>query len=204
MKSVKNAFFILLLFLIKTLPASEMETPLINAIKNNQPIEEIMSLLKENANVEERDAAGRTPLMWAAVSEEKIGIVALLLDNNANVESKSNVGNTPGDFAVLGGQAIYNLLLNNNRLIPADNHSSNFRKNAENNDTQQIDFLTNSINNQEVSNLEEAAKMAVSNFLLGAQILRDSNRPAFDAFYNAWFPKLKEVSDTIKQVNTNS
>jgi len=56
------------------------------------------------ADVDKRDAEGRTALHWAA-SRQRVEIVGLLLDANADADLQNEAGATPGQLAAAQGHA---------------------------------------------------------------------------------------------------
>ncbi len=98
MKSkVIKVLFLSLLFSAKIAPASEMEeveaTPLIKAILQNKPLEYIKSLVKNNADVNEKDKKDYSALMYAS-KNKRIDIINFLLEENADANNISNDGHT--------------------------------------------------------------------------------------------------------------
>ncbi|KAM3080747.1 hypothetical protein ACMFMG_005677 [Clarireedia jacksonii] len=60
-------------------------------------------LLRENANIEEKDSHGWTPLFWAAENGHK-AVVRLLLENGADAETKDDHGLTLLLYATKNGR----------------------------------------------------------------------------------------------------
>jgi len=85
------------------------QTPLACASSVDYKVAEV--LLTAGANVEARDAIGRTPL-HSAVDAWKVNVVELLLDHGANTEAKDEKGQTPLHLAAEAGEAdVVELLL---------------------------------------------------------------------------------------------
>lgn len=76
-----------------TPPKKPKPGALIDAVQMGN-FNEIRRLLKEKADVNERDTLGNSALS-CAVSAGWIEIIRLLLDNGANVDSRNALGNTP-------------------------------------------------------------------------------------------------------------
>ncbi|KAI3326824.1 ankyrin [Xylariaceae sp. AK1471] len=54
----------------------------------------VKQLLSQSADIEAKDAQGRTPLFWA-IQNGNEGIIGLLLEKGANIEAKNTEGQTP-------------------------------------------------------------------------------------------------------------
>lgn len=75
------------------------KTPLIYAagFSNNPDI--IKTLIKNGANIEEKDDLSTTPLMLAVANNKNIEVIKVLVDNNANVDEISSNGLSPFYYA---------------------------------------------------------------------------------------------------------
>ncbi len=103
MKSrITKVLFISLLFSAKIFPATEMDEaehpPLIVAIFENKTVEEIKSLVKNNASVSEKCIHGFSALM-AAAEDGRLDVVRFLLEKNVNVNEKTTDGYSALHFA---------------------------------------------------------------------------------------------------------
>ncbi len=100
MKSkMKKVLFISLLFAAKISLAAEMnnaEGPLIRAIAEGKPFDEIKSLVENKADVNKKDDAGWPALLWAIGAERHdYGLSEFLINAGANV------GEGPGNCSAL-------------------------------------------------------------------------------------------------------
>lgn len=77
------------------------DSPLLEAVKRGDR-EQVKQELAQNADLEARNATGRTPLALAALKAD-YETVTLLLEKGANIESKDDAGLTPLMWAAFGG-----------------------------------------------------------------------------------------------------
>ncbi|MGB1361390.1 MAG: ankyrin repeat domain-containing protein [Alphaproteobacteria bacterium] len=75
------------------------ETALMWAINNNNNPDIITALIKNGANVNERDDLGFTALMWAINNNKNLDIITTLIKNGADVNIKNKFGGTALIFA---------------------------------------------------------------------------------------------------------
>ncbi|KDN36423.1 hypothetical protein K437DRAFT_265306 [Tilletiaria anomala UBC 951] len=86
-------------------------------------LEAVRLLIREGADVNERDACGWTPLMWAANSSN-VPLVAFLLSRGADPEARSHKGTSCEDFIL--SVASEQLSIDNNAMSTADRFASSF------------------------------------------------------------------------------
>lgn len=87
-----------------------MQEWLLNASENNN-VEEVNDLLKQDIKMNEQDTAGRTPIMIAVYNNNPT-IVKLLIDAGANINIQDNIKNNPFLYASAEGYIdILNLLI---------------------------------------------------------------------------------------------
>lgn len=80
---------------------SQISTPLMAAVVRNE-VSQVRSILLQNIDLEETNAAGCTALIWAAALG-KPDIQRMLLDAGADTETTDAAGRTPLMFAVISG-----------------------------------------------------------------------------------------------------
>ena len=97
---ITKILFISLLFSAKIFSAAaiEEERPLTDAIRDNKSLEEIGSLVENNASVDEKSRNGHSALMIAAV-ENKLDVLRFLLEKGARVNEKTSDGHSALCFA---------------------------------------------------------------------------------------------------------
>lgn len=81
-------------------------SPIIIASWRNTNPEVITLLLKNGANIDDRDEEGRTPLIWACLLNFNPEVITILLKNGADVKAKDVNGQTALDYAK-GNPKIY-------------------------------------------------------------------------------------------------
>ncbi|KAL1496883.1 hypothetical protein AB1Y20_014463 [Prymnesium parvum] len=92
----------------------------------NGDVRELRRLLRNNANIEERNNDGASPLHLAAMNGHE-GAVRLLLEKNANIAVRENFGCSPLHMAAMNGhEVIVRLLLENNADIAARDNEDGY------------------------------------------------------------------------------
>lgn len=91
---------------------NQIDTELINAIKANDPIENITDIINRGANVNVKGVRNMTPLHEAA-HNGNFEIAKLLLEHGAHSTVKNSVEATPVDIAEINGHNTTAQLIDN-------------------------------------------------------------------------------------------